>query len=383
MAKFLGDGQVKDVRRPIAFFIPALNGGGAQRVVVNLANALVQLTNRPIHVVLVRREGQFLSELRPEIKVFSLGKRHTVLSLVSLAVYLRKERPAVLMSSMNYVNIAAVLAHYLAGRPGRLVLREANVFAPKYAQLGLRTRVLRMLMKLSYRFADGLIANSQDTMRSLLHNGITLPNNSVVIGNPVILPDAEAREGIPQITDSPYICAIGRLVPQKGFDFLLKGLAACKNKDLHVVILGEGPLRETLLRQARSLGLQDRLHLPGFINPPTDVLLKSKAFVLSSRWEGFGNVIVEALSLGVPVISTTCPGGPREILDYGRYGELIPIDDIGALASAIEGAVECPIVSPDERRKRAREYAPDSIVETYLARVLGPSRRAGSVFQDK
>jgi len=114
----------------ISFFIPALNGGGAQKVVVNLANALVELTDRPIHIVLARAEGEFIDEVRPEVKIIDLGKRRASRSIPALARYLRQVRPAVLCSSLNYANVCAAIAWQLAGRPCRLVVREDNVVRP-------------------------------------------------------------------------------------------------------------------------------------------------------------------------------------------------------------------------------------------------------------
>lgn len=361
-----------NTKRPIAFFIPALNGGGAQRVVVNLANALVDLTDHPIHVVLIRKEGPFLTELHPNVTIVELKGSRTLTAILSLSIYLKRRKPAVLMASMNYVNVAAVFAHRLAGQPCRLVVREANVLAPKGSRANVRSHVVQLLMRLSYQLATELVANSEDTLSSLKHAGVSLPANCQVIGNPVTLPKLEGYQGYKAPRNVPYICAVGRLAHQKGFDVLLRALAASGNQNLHLIILGEGPLRDPLMEQARALGLEDRFHLPGFLNPPTEVMQNAKAFILSSRWEGFGNVLVEALALGVPIVSTDCPGGPREILAGGRYGLLVPVDDVTALAEAIQQTLENPVATPEAQRERADTYSPIRIAQEYLDRALLP-----------
>ena len=363
----------KNVSRPIAFFIPSLSGGGAQRVVVNLANALIELTGHPVHVVLVRREGPFLEDLDSGIKVVELKGCRTILAVPSLVAYLMRWRPVVTMASMNYANITAVLAYLIAGKPGRLVLRETNVLVPKVQKcLDVRFHVMALMMRLCYRHANAIVSNSEDTLTSLKNFNVVLPANSQVIGNPITIPDAGIELGYRGPEGTPFICAVGRLTPQKGFDILMRAFAEVGDPDLHLVILGNGPLRTDLLELAKELGLASKLHLPGFINPPTPVLRNAKAFVLSSRWEGFGNVLVEALGCGLPIVATKCPGGPREILEAGRYGQLVPVDDVAALAKAIREALDSPVATTVSRKARANDYAPRVVAQKYLDKVLIP-----------
>lgn len=366
--------------RPIAFFIPDLNGGGAQRVVVNLANALVDITEHPIHVVLVRKEGQFLDLLRPEVTVIDLGAKRTLFSLFKLAGYLNKHCPAVIMSSLNYANIICSLAHRLVGRPCRLVLREASVVRKPEGGLVKRLRMqrLQILMRYFYSTADAVVANSYDTFQTLVDTKITNPANSHILFNPVItqkdIERANAHHDPEVPTDLPYICAIGRLSEPKAFDILLDAFAKLKNQNIDLVILGEGELRSALNRQAKELGISERVHMPGFIDNPMAVLLRGEAFVLSSRWEGFGNVLVEALAAGVPVVSTDCPGGPRFILEDGAHGHLVPYDDPDALADGIEHSLTYPAGTPESRRQRAADFSAEKIAREYLDRVLLPYR---------
>ena len=359
--------------RPIAFFIPALNGGGAQRVIVNLANALVDLTDRPIHLILVRAEGVFLEYIRSEVCVRALGRKRTLAAIPALASYLRSERPAVLMARMSYVNIVASFAWMLAGKPCRLVLSEANVVRPPEGSLLRRLREWLVIktMRLTYRRAACVVANSIATARTMSLHGVASDSSIITIYNPVLGSTTNAQIDSSGLFDGfrpnrIFICAIGRLSEQKGFDCLLNALARVDNKDLHLVILGEGPLRVQLESQAKNLGISERVHLPGFVTNPVCILEKSALFVLPSRWEGFGNVIIEALSTGVPIVATDCPGAPRELLLDGKLGHLVPPDDPDALAAAIAEALVSPRATKEERMNRAADFYAPVIATQYL-----------------
>jgi len=367
--------MTSSTNRPIAFFIPALNGGGAQKVIVNLVNVLPELTDHPIHVVLARKEGEFLDELRPEVQVINLGTKRASRSVFALARYMRRHKPQVLMSSMNYVNIICMLAGLLARRPCRIVLREASVVLPQSGIIFVRLRRNRLiyLARFFYPLADGIVANSQGTLESMEGAGIKVRSKASVISNPITIPspgpEPISLEWLPEPCP-PFICSVGRLSEAKGFDTLLAAFARLEDARLHLVILGEGKLRESLTRQAQALGIKERVHMPGFVQNPLAVVRKSEAFVLSSRWEGFGNVLVEALATGVPVVSTDCPGAPRDILENGTHGHLVPYDDSQALAQGISKALEQPAGTPESRMARAEDFSAQKIAKEYLEKVL-------------
>jgi glycosyltransferase involved in cell wall biosynthesis len=367
-----------DGMRPIALFMPALNGGGAQRVVVNLANALVDLTERPVHLVLVRAEGEFLHDLRPKVSLRGLDKKRTLAAIPALASYLRSERPAVLMARMNYVNIVASVAWLMAGRPCRLVVTEANIVrAPEGSwSQKLRQELLLKAMQASYGRVDCVVANSVATAKSMTENGMSTGRSCTVIPNPV-LPFEAKWEGDSSTksskvqSDRVLICAVGRLAEQKGFDCLLDAFSKLRDQKTDLVIFGEGPKRGRLLEQARELGVSERVYLPGFVSNPMGILENSSLFVLSSRWEGFGNVLVEALAAGVPVVSTDCPGAPRALLLEGVLGHLVPVDNPDALAKAITEALHSPRGTREQRLERARDFAAPVIARRYLEEAFG------------
>jgi len=360
-------------QRPIAFFIPNLAGAGAQRVIVNLANSLVDITTHPVHVVLVRSDGIFLQLLRPEVVVVDLNKKRSLFSVYRLTSYLKIHQPVVLMSRINYANVIATISWLLAGRPSMLVLSEASIVKPHYHRrlAQLRSTLLRWLMRRTYKLADLVVANSEGTAESLISTGVITKEKLITISNPVVPQDSlTTSEAFFRLTapEAPhsYICAIGRLEFSKGFDILLEAFSKLRDKRIELIILGDGSLRSELERQAEVLGISKRVKLAGFFLDPTEVLARSRLFVLSSRWEGFGNVLVEALALGVPIVSTDCPGAPRSILLNGALGHLVQVDDANALHEAIEDALVSPRGNPQKRMARASDFYAPTIARQYL-----------------
>ena len=352
--------------RPISLFVPGLDGGGAQRVFVNLANTLVDMNEHPVHLVVTREGGIFQDELRPEVSLINLGTERVSRSIPALVRYMRVHCPHVFASTMNYCNIITIVAWHLAGRPCRLVVREANVVRES-------NRLMQMLMRWLYPQADCVIALSPEVRSSILRAGIRVPDKLVEIGNPCVF---SARDGVVQQpgflaqTMPRFVCAVGSLIHQKGFDLLLSAFARLSDTSLHLVILGEGPLRGELEKQCQILGIKQRVHLPGFVKDPAHIIKQADLFVLSSRWEGFPNVLLEALSTGVPIVAADCDGAPRSMLEDGRHGLLVEPENIAALAQGIKMALVAPVGTPECRRARAEDFSAERITRKYLAEAF-------------
>lgn len=352
--------------RPITLFIPSLEGGGAQRVFVHLANTLVGMTKHPVHLVILRDGGVFQNDVDSRVKLINLGTGRVSRSVPALVGYLRTRRPQVFATTMNYCNIMSILAWRLAGRPCRMVIREASVVREG-------NRLMRMLMRWLYPQADCVVALSPEVRLSILREGVRVADKLVEIGNPCVF---AARDGVdkqPVFLPQPmprFICAIGSLRWVKGFDLLLSAFARLSDASLHLVILGEGPLRGELEKQSQVLGIEQRVHLPGFVKDPVNIIKQADLFVLSSRWEGFPNVLLEALSTGVPIVAADCDGAPRSMLENGRYGLLVEPENIAALAQGIESALVAPVGTTECRRARAEDFSAEKITRKYLAEAF-------------
>lgn len=318
----------------IAFLIGTMGAGGAERVVTLLCNSL-QASGHDVSLWTFAAADRDFYQLDQGVRRvgFSLladtagqGKLKVNFRRVfRLRHQLRCERPDVLISFIAQANVIALIA--AAGLAIPVVISER--IDPRVHRELLPWRILRWF---TYRWASRLVVQT-NAVRAW---GETLVGEArvVTIPNPVAAPSRiEAEHPAPSL----QIVAMGRLVRQKGFDLLLEAFAAVKDRVpmASLVIYGEGPEREALQRQAGMLGLDGRVSLPGQVAPAADALRKASLFVLSSRYEGFPNVLVEAMSLGRPVIAFDCPSGPNEIIRHEVDGLLVPANDSRALSVAI------------------------------------------------
>ena len=325
----------------VAFYLRMLAGGGAERVIVNLMRDFVQ---RGVNVDLVLNivEGPYLEQVPDSVRIVPLGTPRLLSGLPKLAGYLRRERPTALFAALHYNAEIALWAKRLAGAATRVVVSERNTLSIHAQHQTDNERWSPMLARLFYPWADGIVAISQGVARDL--SQVTgMPRSRIqVIYNPVetLAVQQRAREPLehPWFArgESPVILGVGRLNAQKDFPTLIRAFAQVRAvRPCRLMILGQGPERQTLEALIVELGLQDDVAIPGFVSNPYAYMGRAAVFALSSAWEGFGNVIVEAMAVGTPVISTNCQSGPAEILDKGKYGALVPVGDSDAMAQAI------------------------------------------------
>jgi len=336
----------KPIKHHVAIFLPTLVGGGAERVMMNLAVGL-EKRGHQVDFILAQREGAFSDDLPASVHQVELNQRHlrfgrSVLSLPALVKYLRKEKPEVLLTGLH-ANIIALWAKKLSKLPTRFVITEHNNLSIAQKTKALWYRLpSSFFIKSNYPDADSIIAVSNGVAQDLC-NYANLPNEKIkVIYNPIITSDLKLKSNESldhpwfQKDQPPVILAIGRLTQQKDFPLLLSAFELVREKmPVRLMILGEGPERETLLSRIKDLNLQDEVILPGFIHNPYPIIKKASVFALSSRWEGLPTVLVEALYCGTPIVSTDCPSGPKEILQNGKFGELVPVGNHIAFADAL------------------------------------------------
>ena len=351
-----------------------------EKMVSNLGTGFLQAGYK-VDFLLIKARGAHLQHLPQGARIIDLKSWSSATSLFALLRYLRRERPAALLAAKDRAGRTALLARRLAGIPEKVVLRLGMNLSQS---LQSKTRLQRALRyypaRWLYPWADGIICVSKGVAEDIA--AITrLPVSRMrVVANPVITPDIyqlaaqEPGQEWPSIPDAPRIIAIGRLTRQKGFDVLLQAFARLSSIcQCRLLILGEGPQRPQLERQIKELQLQELVRLPGFEPNPYACLARAELCVLSSRFEGSPNVLAEALALGVPVVATDCRSGPGQILDEGRFGTLVPVDDARALARAMAEVLKSP---PDRSvlPRAVQDYTLENSTRAYLQEMGLQSR---------
>jgi len=369
----------KETKIHIALFLSSLHGGGAQRVIINLAQGFIE-RGLKVDLVLAKAEGPFLSQVPPRVRLVDLRARRVLYSLPGLVRYLRREQPQAVLSALNYVNIVAIWAKFLSKVRTRLVVTEHNTLSWSVANIpSVKTRLMPFLIRTFYPCADVVVTVSHGVAEDLIAR-TGLPAEKIrVIYNPVITPElfAKAEETLDHPWfhpgEIPVILGIGRLTKQKDFPTLIRAFALVrKEHPARLMILGEGEERPNLEALVRELGLEGEVALPGFVENPYKYMKRAAVFVLSSRWEGLPTVLIEALALGTPVVSTNCPSGPMEILEGGKWGRLVPVGDPCSLAHAI---LETFQDEHEPTPKAAWErFSKENVVTAYL-HVLGISEK--------
>lgn len=363
----------------IALFVPSLRGGGAERVMLNLACGLAERGFK-VDLVLAKAEGPYLSEVAPGVRIVDFNARRVLYSLPQLMRYLRVDRPQALLSTLSHANIVAIWARMVTRVPVRLVIREANTPSPDAKGASTtRGRLMPAFMRLFYHYADAIVAVSWGVAEDLKKTTGVSDSKLRVIYNPVNTPELfkKASEELnhPWFLPAkpPVVLGVGRLTAQKDFATLIRAFALVRKERLaRLMILGEGVERSGLEALVRELGLEEDVVLPGFVENPYKYMKRAAVFVLSSQWEGFPNVLIEAMTLGTPVISTDCPSGSSEILEGGRWGRLIPVEDSEAMAQAIVQVLETPHEQLPNVRERARDFEQKYAIDAYL-QVFGLS----------
>ncbi|HDZ24355.1 MAG TPA: glycosyltransferase [Desulfobacteraceae bacterium] len=334
----------------IAIFVSFSGSGGVERMILNLTREFLNLGVR-VDMIPVKQESFHLDLLPQEVNVIDLGASHNLSSLPGLVRYLKSERPDAILAAKDRANTTAVLARRLAGISTRLVLRMGTTVSAAMAGTHpIRERIWYLRMRMLYPSADAVVAVSRGVAHDLKKNAGLPPSLLRVIPNPVISPElvtmSEQAPDHPWFQEStvPVLLGVGRLTRQKDFTTLLRSFAFVRrNRPCRLIILGEGRDRGSLQSLARDLGIMEDVAMPGFVENPYAYMRRAALFVLSSLWEGSPNVLTEALALGTPVVSTDCPSGPKEILEHGRFGPLVPMGNPEAMAQAIVKTLDAPL----------------------------------------
>lgn len=365
-----------DTARRIAILLPDLRPGGAERLHLHLAEHWAG-QGLKVEFVLRQKRGELLAQLPAACTVVDLGAARVRHAFWPLVRYLKREQPDALLAAMWPLSVIAPLAARLAGFKGRVLVSEHSPLSLAYAGKGwLHRFMLRLSQRLLYPLADARVAVSAGVADDLAALSGLPRSQFTVIYNPAALGRVPATPPARPVALSghagPVLLSVGTLKRVKRFDVLIDAFARLTDfPEALLCIVGEGAERTALQAQVAALGLQDRVLLPGYAPDPSPWYAHADLFVLSSDYEGFGNVIVEALEHGLAIVSTDCPSGPREILADGRYGRLVPPGDAAALAQAMRIALQAPR-DVQAQKARASAFTITMASESYL-RAMFPA----------
>lgn len=332
----------------IALFLPTLFAGGVERMMLNLAGGFLAKSYR-VDLVVANASGPFCEQIPAQARLIDLKSKRVLFSVSALTGYLRAERPDTLIAGMTHSTIAALCARKLAAAETKIIATE-HIYMSLMSRDSrrLRVRAMPLLARWFLPRVNHIVAVSHGVAEDVSRCASVPRERIHVIYNPVITPEifwkAQESSSHPWMTGAlPVILSAGQLTVAKAHSDLLRAFALLvREHPARLLILGEGPLRHDLEELVLQLGIAEHVSMPGFEPNPYAYMARAKVFALPSRYEGFGMVLVEALALGASIVSTDCPSGPREILEGGRWGRLVPVGDVDALAKALIASLDAP-----------------------------------------
>ncbi len=323
----------------ILIFMQALKGGGAERTIINIINNISRDIFEVVLVIGNSEVNDYSSYMEKDVRVITLDSKRLRYSFFKLRKVIVDENPDLLFTTMNQYNIFISLVNTTIFNRPKLVLRESN----NRSQSKKISILNRLLTRISYNIlSDGIVALSLGVKEDLINNFGIKDKNIRVIYNPIDLKSIkelkfENVNDFEKKEDNKNLIAVGRLVKQKDYPTLFKAIRILKKKySVNLLVLGTGVLKNELQKMVIDLGIQDEVIFKGFVKNPYKYMFNSDLFILSSRWEGFGHVIVEAMASEVPVIATDCKSGPSEIITDKKNGRLVTVGDFLELSEVIE-----------------------------------------------
>ncbi len=356
----------------LAIVGPIKTWGGIEGKIVTLCR---EFSDRDVGVDLVLlRGGQvpYPERLDPRVGIHHLRTRSKRDGVPALRDWLRQARPRAVLTLKDHGAQVTLLARMFGGLDMPVYVKVTNTLG-----LVARRPLQRWLIRRLYPRAEGIIGNSQGVVDDLQRT-FGLPRERLhCIHNPTVTDDFPARAAAP--VDHPWLQAdecvpvlmgVGRFTSQKDFPLLLRAFATLRAEHpCRLILLGDGPERGALEREVERLGVGAHVDMPGFVADALPWLARASLFVLSSRYEGLSNVLIEALAVGTPVVATDCPSGSAEILGQGRYGDLVPVGDEAALTAAIRERLVTPVCAPVPAEAVDR-FRAGPVAERYL-RTMG------------
>lgn len=362
----------------ICLYIGSMSLGGIGKLMLHLMQEF-QKRNIEVDLFLMKGGGEYMSQVPLGVRVFIVQGSY-FRRVIKFINYLNAERPDVSISARPRQDVGNIIGTMLSVSKTKPVISvHTNVSIENQLDKSRKqnSKLYNWFSNLLYKYPKKFIAVSSGVADDFSRRTGIARESIKVIYNAAYVPYIESvPDNIPTsyqqllFSNTEYIIGVGRLTFAKDFETLIRSYKIVSKKTkLSLVILGEGPLRTSLEKLVFELGLQGKVLFLGYVHDPLYYIKKAKVFVMSSRWEGFGNVLVEALGVGTPVVSTDCESGPREILEGGTYGKLVPVGDIDALADAI---LRCLKTKNDSALliERAQEFSADRIANQYLEYIF-------------
>jgi glycosyltransferase involved in cell wall biosynthesis len=363
---------LSQIKSPLALFIPTLGGGGAERTMLNLAQGFSDY-GIVTDLVVANAKGPYAMEIPESVNLIDLKSSRVFTCIPRLVSYLRSRKPFAIISTLTHANFITVFSRAFSRVPSKVIVREANTLSEAVGNSkSIKMKLMPLLVMWSYSRADRIIAVS-DGVADDLSMILGIDRGKItVISNPVVSDPLFSKVDEPlqhawfEDSAPPVILAVGRLEPVKDYITLIKAFDLVrKSRQARLIILGEGSERKRLEEFVNSLSHAEDISMPGFVNNPFNYMAKASLFVLSSLYEGLPNVLIQAMACGCQIVSTDCKSGPREILDGGRYGYLVPVGDDRAMANAIISALEKEY-DRSALVARAKQYSFDNATQKYL-----------------
>ena len=360
----------------IGFFLATSGHSGVDRAMKNLIPSIAK-RGYQVELIKIKNHGPNLNVVEPNIKINNLATQHVYSSFFHLIKYLSKNPPEILLTDKDRVNRTAIIAKLITRAKTKLFVRCGTTVSINLASRGIIDRLIQKnSMRTLYRFANKVLVPAKSVAEDMAnYTGLDLEHIKSV-PSPVVSDDIFKKEfPIPNHPwylkkSHPIILGVGELCKRKDFETLIKSFKIfMQHIECKLVILGKGKQKDYLQRLINKLVLKNHVDLPGFVNDPYSYMAHANVFVSSSLWEGSSFVLVEALAVGTPVVSTNCPGGHEEVLEKGRFGRLVPVKDPEKMAEAILETLKNP-PDPEFIKQAARPYTISASTDAYL-KVFG------------
>lgn len=365
--------------RGICFAVQSLNIGGAERVVRNLAQAFSR-EDWSVSVVAFDEGGLVSEELPDSVKITILDAKRTLTAIPRLARWLRTKNPDAIISNTTHINVATLVAKRLANIKFQTIVVEHAILSDRIERLeGSKELITARLAGSLYPRADAVVAVSDGladdiaSVTSIDRSAITTIYNPIVTDSLYELAFEPISLEWLESDTMPVLLSVGRLEDRKDIPTQLKAFKwVLEQRECRLILCGDGPKRNQLENLADDLGIGEKVRFEGWVENPYKYMYRADALVLSSISEGLGNVLVEAMAVGCSVVATDCPSGPAEILEHGKWGELVPTRDEKALGSAILNVLDDPLEG-DVLKQRASDFRIETAYNQYR-RLLNPKR---------